>query len=105
MRTLVVYDVCGWGMKASQPTVKVFPNPASSTLNLTISSIDNSKTRSAEPVKIELYDVQAGRLIRQWNFDYLMQQYLLDIQQVKPGTYYLRFITKNGASGTKVIIQ
>jgi len=105
MRTLVVYDYCGFGLKSGEQTIKVFPNPASATINLDVQSITDVKAKTAGPVKIELFDIGNGRSVRTWNFDYLQKLYSLNVQDIGSGTYFIRLVTTNGTSGTKVIIQ
>ncbi|MGZ4116924.1 MAG: FG-GAP-like repeat-containing protein, partial [Bacteroidia bacterium] len=64
--------------------VSVYPNPASSEVNVTFSTDMNSRTT------IELTDL-AGRLVRTWNIEKPVQGQttLLDVNEMKAGTYFI----------------
>ena len=83
---------------AGKVEINVFPNPASTTLNLHVQWND------AQPFTIAIYDMQ-GRLLRQWGEektkDYSKQ---IPVSALPAGNYILKVLGENGGSQQQLSI-
>lgn len=115
------YFNCGSG---SPKIIKASPNPATSTLNVTITNVDNNTlsanaTTSSEATTAQslvsnskgvtnmyLYDFNTGQLIKKWNYkENTSSNYSLNVSGVNRGIYVLKMERDNVSASTKVILQ
>jgi len=78
----------------------VFPNPASDVLNISVQSLETGKS-DLSLLTIDGKTIQSQSLLTTPD----AQSITLDVSNVSPGFYIVRFANKNGAVNKKVIIQ
>jgi len=92
------FDVqnCGSHLTGS---IKTFPNPATSIVNVQFEELENVKR-----ITVELLDA-TGNLVNTWHFDGQTQQTALDIAALNTGTYNLRILYDDQFSETIRVVK
>jgi subtilisin family serine protease len=128
---LSIHNACGWSDPAPMqffPYVAPFsiiasPNPvaANSTINLRIMALADTVAAVPKeygiPITLRdddtdhrkttasLFDFSTGNLIKQWTYDGRENNYALNINGVKPGTYVLKIGRDGWSETSKIIIE
>jgi len=90
----IPYNPVGSGEKtADHQKIKIYPNPAHGTVNITLNS--------TEPTYFELISLQGSSLVKQQFKDYTS----IDVTGITPGTYLLKAFNKDFAEHKKLIIK
>jgi len=81
-------------------TLTVYPNPASSQLNISFIS------PHTDPIKIELFNT-LGEIIYQETFTGFLENYnkTIDVEMLSKGIYFLKIMSSNGISVKKIVIN
>jgi hypothetical protein len=107
VKTIVVNNYCISGFRSSAiNTISIYPNPAKNFINLTVTS--NSKTEkkpSNNNIKLELYESITSKKVKEWKFLSNQNTFTLDIQGIRKGIYYLKFINGKDIKTQQVIIE
>jgi len=82
--------------KASRIALTCFPNPASTSLNVTISAND------LQTAQVEIFDLR-GKLIQTEKVS--GSKYLLNVSSIPSGMYLLKLSTEQGTSQAPFIIH
>ena len=80
---------------AAKPSITVFPNPASTEINITIESLEEGNT-----AEVHLYDFQGKRLISRQQ---TKRNDIIDVLSLKSGTYYLEIIKNSERISYKIV--
>ena len=90
--TYTVGDTCQLGVSESElnSSIKLYPNPASSFLNIESSLLPVSK--------VEFYSVLGKKIMETPNIE------AINIQNLSSGIYMVKLYTENGASATKKLV-
>ena len=107
VKTIVVNNYCISGFRSSaNNTISIYPNPAKNFINLTVTSI--SKTVKQPPnnnIKLELFESITSKKVKEWKFLSNQNTFTLDIQGIRKGIYYLKFINGKDIKTQQVIIE
>ncbi len=86
--------------KYAIPEMKIFPNPASGSLNITLDNI----VLNAENSTVVIMDV-SGRIIENVSFNYTDSQITTNIGALAEGTYYALITTEEGSYTESFIVK
>jgi hypothetical protein len=107
VKTIVVNNYCISGFRSSAiNTISIYPNPAKNFINLTVTS--NSKTvkqPTNNNIKLELYESITSKKVKEWKFLSNQNTFTLNIQGIRKGIYYLKFINGKDIKTQQVIVE
>ena len=82
----------------NQSFFKVFPNPASSIVNIELTEL------SKEQSYIEIFDVQ-GRIIKEISLAKNQRKVRIDVSELESGLYFIKYSDKNTTYGSKLMVE
>ena len=99
------YCISGFRSSAIN-TMSIYPNPAKNFINLTVTSNNKTvKQPSNNNIKLELFESITSKKVKEWKFLSNQNTFTLDIQGIRKGIYYLKFINGKDIKTQQVIIE
>lgn len=107
VKTIVVNNYCISGFRSSANNItSIYPNPAKNFINLTVTSNNKTvKQPSNNNIKLELFESITSKKVKEWKFLSNQNTFTLDIQGIRKGIYYLKFINGKDLKTQQVIVE